>query len=224
MRFDNLYLSLFFLLQAGLANPANGRVPTDNKADLSEWYPSTSLALEEEGDATISYKVNANNKTLSCDVVKSSGFIRLDQASCGLIRKSFEISIKQGRIKEDIDIERVVVWRIPSDPGIDLLYKRGKYAYPYPEDKRRTYSANPGEIESGRRINVAVIVKVDAAGGARSCHVGLGSGLGELDRRSCEVAMRWSYHPARKSGIPKSGLAPVIVRWIAANIDLPSTK
>jgi len=57
-------------------------------ADLqSDYYPPTSLRLEEEGTTEVVGMVDASGKVADCEVTKPSGFPRLDEASCKLLKK-----------------------------------------------------------------------------------------------------------------------------------------
>lgn len=55
-------------------------------------YPSASRAAEEEGVARVSYVVGADGRVTQCEVVQSSGFKRLDDATCSIIQRRFRFN------------------------------------------------------------------------------------------------------------------------------------
>lgn len=55
-------------------------------------YPSASRAAEEEGVVRVSYVVEADGRVQTCDVTQSSGFKRLDDATCSIIKRRFRFN------------------------------------------------------------------------------------------------------------------------------------
>ena len=55
-------------------------------------YPSASRAAEEEGVTRVSYVVGTDGRVTQCEVVKSSGFKRLDDATCSIIQRRFRFN------------------------------------------------------------------------------------------------------------------------------------
>jgi protein TonB len=52
-------------------------------------YPSASRAAEEEGVVRVSYVVGVDGRVNECEVTQSSGFKRLDDITCTLIKRRF---------------------------------------------------------------------------------------------------------------------------------------
>lgn len=55
-------------------------------------YPSASRAAEEEGVTRVSYVVGADGRVTQCEIVQSSGFKRLDDATCSIIQRRFRFN------------------------------------------------------------------------------------------------------------------------------------
>lgn len=55
-------------------------------------YPSASRAAEEEGVTRVSYVVGVDGRVTQCEIVQSSGFKRLDDATCSIIQRRFRFN------------------------------------------------------------------------------------------------------------------------------------
>lgn len=55
-------------------------------------YPSASRAAEEEGVARVSYVVGTDGRVSQCEVMQSSGFKRLDDATCSIIQRRYRFN------------------------------------------------------------------------------------------------------------------------------------
>ena len=106
---------------AANSSPSSNSSPSTeipkNKADvcLGPEYPAESLRAKNEGAVTVQYTVSAEGKVIGTQVVKSSGFDALDQATM----KAFSLcKFKPGRNNEGIPIESSVkmkfIWKIPE--------------------------------------------------------------------------------------------------------------
>lgn len=88
MRLFSIFV-LPFLIAAtyGPAAPA----PRDRPA-LLNWlkqsdYPAESLAAHEQGEVTAAFDVTETGAVENCKVIRSSGYLRLDDATCPLIEE-----------------------------------------------------------------------------------------------------------------------------------------
>ncbi|MET0271289.1 MAG: energy transducer TonB [Sphingomonas sp.] len=52
-----------------------------------EDYPADSLAARESGEVTAAFDVTEAGAAMNCRVVRSSGYLRLDDATCALIEQ-----------------------------------------------------------------------------------------------------------------------------------------
>ena len=68
------------------ARPANAIASWATTVD----YPRVSLKLDEHGISTFRVTVGTNGQVQACEIVKSSGHARLDQATCRLVSKRAE--------------------------------------------------------------------------------------------------------------------------------------
>lgn len=55
-------------------------------------YPSASRAAEEEGVTRVSYLIGVDGRVTECEVTQSSGFKRLDDATCSIIQRRFRFN------------------------------------------------------------------------------------------------------------------------------------
>ena len=55
-------------------------------------FPSASRAAEEEGVARVAYVVGTDGRVSQCEIVQSSGFKRLDDATCAIIQRRFRFN------------------------------------------------------------------------------------------------------------------------------------
>lgn len=55
-------------------------------------YPSASRRAEEEGVVRVRYVVGTDGRVSSCEVVQTSGFPRLDEATCQIIQRRFRFN------------------------------------------------------------------------------------------------------------------------------------
>ena len=55
-------------------------------------YPSASRAAEEEGVTRVAYVVGTDGRVTQCEVLQSSGFKRLDDATCSIIQRRFRFN------------------------------------------------------------------------------------------------------------------------------------
>jgi protein TonB len=55
-------------------------------------YPSASRAAEEEGVVRVSYVIGEDGKVSQCEVAQSSGFSRLDDATCKIIMRRWRFN------------------------------------------------------------------------------------------------------------------------------------
>lgn len=55
-------------------------------------FPSASRAAEEEGVVRVSYLIGTDGRVTECQVTQSSGFKRLDDATCNIIQRRFRFN------------------------------------------------------------------------------------------------------------------------------------
>ncbi len=82
-------------------------------------YPQKSRAAGEEGTVEYRVDVNADGELRSCEIIKSSGYSRLDQATCELMIQHVKFTPDvnaDGRPLESI-IQGEIVWQLPESEG-----------------------------------------------------------------------------------------------------------
>src|SRR5690349_10279574 len=75
-------ISVFVLVAAFAASPGTAATPAEV---MQSNYPRESLALGEQGAVNFSVELDEHARIESCVVTKSSGYARLDAATCDLI-------------------------------------------------------------------------------------------------------------------------------------------
>ena len=178
-------------------------------------YPPASLRFEEEGRTKVIFKIGSSGKVVSCAVDATSGFDRLDQATCRVVsRMTFQMTPASA---EWVNQPRKtgMRWQIPKS---DTLEQAGGAKKPVslPDETRGINIADSTEIASGRRVNVLVSLNITAAGTVQSCESDSGSYASEvLSRKACAIAIKWLYKPALMNGAPVDYRLKENVRWAA---------
>ncbi len=81
-------------------------------------YPEASIRAEEEGRTFVTYDVNAEGRVENCQVTRSSGSRRLDEATCTLITRRFRYDPGKdadGRPVRVSGFQDSVTWRLPRE-------------------------------------------------------------------------------------------------------------
>lgn len=82
-------------------------------------YPTKSRERGEEGTVEYRVDVTAEGEMRSCEIIKSSGYNRLDQATCELMIHHVKFSPdvnSEGRPLDSI-IQGSIVWKLPDGDG-----------------------------------------------------------------------------------------------------------
>lgn len=98
-------------LMLSVAAPA--APPASDGAEIDA-YPAKSRELKEEGTVHYRVEVNAKGQLESCQVIRSSGFERLDDATCRLMVRAARFDVRKdekGRGKRYAH-EGKVVWKL----------------------------------------------------------------------------------------------------------------
>jgi TonB family protein len=100
--------------------PAQATTPTkhriNNDAIILENYPKASLEAGEQGPVQFRVTLDKRGKLLSCAVTRSSGYPRLDQATCDLIVAYGRFGVRTDESGRRIPSthEGRLVWRLPD--------------------------------------------------------------------------------------------------------------
>ncbi|HWH23044.1 MAG TPA: energy transducer TonB [Allosphingosinicella sp.] len=100
-----------------IAGAANGAASDDaGEVRIRKAYPPLSIKLREEGTTHYRAQVDGKGRLQSCMITKSSGYARLDEATCDLL-------IRNGRFKPGMSsdgrgirtaIDGQMVWKLPD--------------------------------------------------------------------------------------------------------------
>jgi TonB family protein len=228
---------LLFLCLAIYAVPASAEF---------EWeeYPPASVAAGEQGLVVVSFGINLEGKAEKCIVLRSSGYPRLDTASCDLIIVGrYEISHDQsGKPKRILD-RRVIRWILPHvrpvrmdmRTDITILFDAARVAAIERDGKRSTGRMRAAEsikpewwvttndypkasLAAGERGTVEVLYDITPGGRVRNCEVLQSSGYDQLDAAACLlIEKNGRYRPATDGlGHPIASVSMQRIRW-----DLP---
>lgn len=108
-----LIASIFLLaLAAAPASAEPDRAAEANAAFAT--YPKESLARGEQGVVRYKVKIDGTGRPSQCEVTESSGFARLDQATCSLLMQRAKFTAakdRRGRGRRSI-YEGKVTWRL----------------------------------------------------------------------------------------------------------------
>lgn len=154
-------------------------------------YPEHSRRLEEEGVTQASFWIEKAGQTSRCSIVASSGFSRLDEASCNTISKMTFANSSGNSLGPYLVPIR---WKF-DDPVIE-----------YPnivataDPSRGVNLTHDGELSRGQRVNLGLYLDVSPEGIVVGCKVRWSSESRILDRRACEIASKWRYRFRRKVG------------------------
>ncbi len=165
-------------------------------------YPARSLANEEEGTTGFRLTVGPDGKVSWCSITSSSGSANLDAATCKNVtrRARFDPALDDNGNPTVGYYSNRVTWRIPEIPSyaqqIDLLPSGPQATYgvridideqDYPLEAR----------EKGLKGAALVTLSISEKGNVTACTVITSTDSPLLDTRSCEIASRWTFLPAR---------------------------
>ena len=212
IRASIIALGLTFLPSSGAS--ASSEAPTYLHApppttEAKPEYPKQSLRLDEQGVVVASFWIETSGRTSRCAVVTSSGYPRLDRASCAAISNMIFASYQKETLGPFL---KRIRWRFeePSDDNPNLV------AIPNPT--RGVNRTLPGELPPGGRSNVGLYLTVSADGAVTQCKVRWGSESPDLDRKACEIASNWRYQAFSESNAPRSKLQTVFFADPAASM------
>lgn len=87
-----------------------------NSEIVRYYYPAKSLKLGEEGDVHFLVELNRDGKLHSCAITKSSGYPRLDQATCDMIvATAYFRGAERDGVRQISSHEGTVAWRLPAE-------------------------------------------------------------------------------------------------------------
>ena len=97
------------------ATPAHA-VIAGTTGDIGDIYPPESLKAGEQGTAAFEVDVDATGKVTACRITRSSGFPRLDAATCALMSTQAHFTPKHDRHGNPIAgrYRNRIVWKIPQ--------------------------------------------------------------------------------------------------------------
>lgn len=215
-----------------LANSPSGDVDNPNvqrqivRQPIVE-YPQHSRRLDEEGVVGVSISINAAGKVTSCSVLNSSGFIRLDEATCKAVKSMrYEPLGRNATSPSSTQTNVRLRWTLDGeiDDKVDPL-DGSLYPVGIPHASRGINLTEPGELRVGERVNVGLYVGVAVDGSVTSCKVQWGSGRRQIDERACQTVFSyWRYDPAKEDSEPVVRTAIETFFYADPSAAIPTSK
>jgi len=197
------------------SDPTSTPVLVENPVSVEDDYPTDSFRAGEQGYVLSSVVVSPEGKALRCDTIESTGYKRLDDATCAAV-------LKHGRFKPARDAEGKPVhgifnfsffWLNPNYPSqMEAVQKRGR---PFIPDLDITVAKLPQSEPGPVIIRVAVVVS--AQGEALHCAAQGRVALPALASVACQEAMAVNFPtPVTDS----RGAAVVSVRGVVVRFSV----
>jgi len=195
------------------SDPTSTPVPVESPVSVEDDYPTDSSRAGEQGYVLSSVVVSPAGKPLRCDTIVSTGYKRLDDATCAGV-------LKHGRFKPARDAEGKPVhgilifsflWLNPNYPSkMEALQKRRP---PFNPDLDITVAKLPQGEPGPVIIRTAVVVS--AQGEALHCAVQGPVALPALANIACQEAMAVNFPtPVTDSrGVAVVSVRGVLVRF-----------
>lgn len=176
----------------------------------SDWvtindYPSRSLSREEEGVSGFRAEIGVDGRVSACTITASSGWPTLDFATCRNVtrRARFDPALDDHGNPTISYYSSTVSWRIPADPSyasqIALTPTGPQAAFgSYIEIDETDYPLEA--LEKGWQGIITVALTISVGGSVIECNVkarNSRTSIGQFDAKSCELASRWTFLPAR---------------------------
>ncbi len=177
-------------------------------------YPPASLLAGEEGTSVVAFTLGPSGNVSSCSLVKSSGFDRLDDASCRVVMHFKFHMTPESAVWVNKIRKTQIKWQTPPTRSAGVV--RGvQLPVPQPDKTRGLNTAEAGEVASGRRVNIGLDLSLAENGSVQSCAVRTTSGSAILNKKACDMALKWTYQPATKDGTPVKCVMREIFLWAA---------
>lgn len=172
-------------------------------------YPTKAFAQHANGTTGFLLRVDATGKVTDCRVAETSGFIELDQTTCGVLlaRSKFQPARDAGGVAIVSIYKGSFTWKFPGDSD-----KRIKEMRPEPLG----IELNLKKIPTGYARPALLRVHFTAEGKPDSCRAEVSSGSIPLDKVACDQAMAQAVRPDPRP----DGLRPD-TRMVLVSVDVP---
>jgi TonB family protein len=140
---------LLLFIAALFSQDAGQSVESKNGEFIFSQYPPQSLARGEQGVVQFKASADAKGRVMSCKVTQSSGFKRLDRATCDLIvdHASFKPALDSSGKEREAVHEGFVNWRIPG-----VSPAAAKVGGKSPDEVVCKRQPRPGSLVAGSRL------------------------------------------------------------------------
>lgn len=192
-----------------VVNGISAPVPANEHIITAEDYPAISRAQHEEGSVILKILVTEDGHATDAQVVKSSGFPRLDQAAAETVMREwlYKPAIKDGRpIAVQLEV-RVNFKMKPSEHSIMIK----------PEDPYLVVVMGPKDYPAAALAQkeeavIGFMVVVSEDGKISMIRPTTAGGAPDLEQASMDIVKTWHLKPAERDGKPiKTVISPVFV-------------
>ncbi len=152
-------------------------------------YPTQSKELGEEGTVRLKIIGGKDGTVKQAVIVKSSGYLRLDDAALAAVKKSsFHPYLVNGKAAE-FSLQLPVAFRLPSKNRLSFK-------------NRPTFSFSEEYINEGEIRTIALLVTINIDGTVNSVDILQPSGTKSLDKKAAEEMKKSIFYPVLKNGEP----------------------
>ncbi|MGN6517183.1 MAG: energy transducer TonB [Rhizomicrobium sp.] len=181
--------------------------------NLMDDYPPLSVALGEEGATDLSFVIKSNGTVSDVKVVRSSGSLRLDDASVEAAKQAIYSQPKLGNQPIACSHYLRINWKLEGQAGGGLWQSEIVVLTPpealYP----------PGALAEHREGVTSMAVTLAKNGSLMKVAVMRSSGSDDLDAAAVAFAKTRSFKPGEVDGHPTGSVIGVTIPW-----TLPSDK
>lgn len=170
---------------------------------LSDYYPSMSVYLGEEGNTVLGFVVRKNGTVSDVQVIGSSGSARLDNAAILAMQQMLYSPPKVNGAAVDCHNRLRLAWRLRGD-GAD----EQKYVLMKPPS-----SKYPPVALREHREGAAVMYVEIAPSGEITVDLKRSSGSEDLDAAAVDFVQSHKFKPAEMDGTPRYSFVAIIVAW-----------
>lgn len=154
-------------------------------------YPPVSVMTAEEGNSLMKVSIGADGVPTDVSVVKSSGSLRLDQASVDHIKANWRWNAPVKNCKpEAVQTEVYVTWNLHDNTASAPVQAVYMQASDYP----------PDALKLGEQGETTIAIAVAADGTVSQTQIYQSSGAPDLDARAVALARGWHWVPANLNG------------------------
>ncbi len=179
----------------------NMPVPINSHAVTVADYPPVSVQLQEQGKVMVTYQVLKDGSVGMCQVERTSGFRRLDDAACARVKRwRFRPATVLDGAPVEWWLNTTIVFQLSGGRVVPPLQPPEIAPVPLNSHAVTVDDYPPDSIHAQEQGRVDVIYLVQNDGTVGTCRVESSSGFPRLDDAACTLVKRWRFKPAMQDG------------------------